>query len=122
MKTWNELTELEQLQSNYSDFYKDVHGFRPRHLTNEQWNSAEYLRSATQRLAIEARIEQKRIEDAEAHAMCVVEDQLQTIMQTGAKDRKTAVRWLLDSMDCRNDPEHAAYTLGVPYDYFKKDL
>ena len=34
---------VEELQSCYSDFYKDVHGFRPRSFTDEQWNSAEWL-------------------------------------------------------------------------------
>ena len=39
----NEYTKLEDLQSHYSDFYKDVHGFRPRSSTDEQWNSEEWL-------------------------------------------------------------------------------
>ena len=39
----NEYTKLEELQSHYSDFYKDVHGFRPRSSTDEQWNSEEWL-------------------------------------------------------------------------------
>ena len=39
----NDYTKLEDLQSHYSDFYKDVHGFRPRSSTDEQWNSEEWL-------------------------------------------------------------------------------
>jgi hypothetical protein len=39
----NEYTKLEELQSHYSDFYKDVYGFRPRSSTDEQWNSEEWL-------------------------------------------------------------------------------
>ena len=39
----NEYTKVEELQSHYSDFYKDVHGFRPRSSTEEQWNSEEWL-------------------------------------------------------------------------------
>ena len=39
----NELTRVEELQSHYSDFYKDVHGFRPRSSTDEQWNSEQWL-------------------------------------------------------------------------------
>ena len=38
-----EYTKLEELQSHYSDFHKDVHGFRPRSSTDEQWNSEEWL-------------------------------------------------------------------------------
>lgn len=36
-------TKLDELQSCYSDFHKDVHGFRPRSSTDEQWNSEEWL-------------------------------------------------------------------------------
>lgn len=43
MQTWDELTVVEQLQSTYSDFYKDVHGVRPRFATDEQWNSQTWL-------------------------------------------------------------------------------
>ena len=39
----SEYTKVEELQSHYSDFYKDVHGFRPRSSTDEQWNSEEWL-------------------------------------------------------------------------------
>ena len=39
----NDYTKLEDLQSHYSDFYKDVHGFRPRSSTDEQWNSEVWL-------------------------------------------------------------------------------
>ena len=39
----SEYTLLEDLQSQYSDFYKDVHGFRPRSSTDEQWNSEVWL-------------------------------------------------------------------------------
>ena len=45
MRTWEQLTVVEQLQGTYSDFYKDVHGFRPRFATTEQWNSAEWLQA-----------------------------------------------------------------------------
>ena len=38
-----EYTKVEELQSHYSDFYKDVHGFRPRSSTDEQWNSEVWL-------------------------------------------------------------------------------
>jgi len=34
---------VEELQGYYSDFYKDLNGFRPRGATEEQWHSKEYL-------------------------------------------------------------------------------
>ena len=29
MKTWNEMTAIEQLRAQYSDLHKDVYGTRP---------------------------------------------------------------------------------------------
>jgi hypothetical protein len=34
---------VEELQGYYSDFYKDLNGFRPRGSTEEQWNSKQFL-------------------------------------------------------------------------------
>jgi len=34
---------LLDLQSEMWDFFKDVHGFRPRHWNQEQWDSMEFL-------------------------------------------------------------------------------
>jgi hypothetical protein len=33
----------EELQGYYSDFYKDLNGFRPRGATEEQWHSKQFL-------------------------------------------------------------------------------
>jgi len=42
--------DLESLQSEIWDFYKDVHGMRPRHWTQEQWDSREFLEKQYQGL------------------------------------------------------------------------
>jgi hypothetical protein len=34
---------VDELQSYFSDFYKDYYGFRPRFATTEHWNSSEWL-------------------------------------------------------------------------------
>jgi hypothetical protein len=34
---------VEELQGYYSDFHKDLNGFRPRGASTEQWLSKEYL-------------------------------------------------------------------------------
>jgi len=38
-----ESMDLDELQSYFSDFYKDFYGFRPRFATPDQWNSSEWL-------------------------------------------------------------------------------
>jgi hypothetical protein len=40
---FTEYTTLEQMQATIWDFYKDVHGFRPRHFTQQEWDSMEFL-------------------------------------------------------------------------------
>ena len=41
---------LYDLQTEMWDFYKDVHGFRPRHWTKEQWDSMEFLQAQREAL------------------------------------------------------------------------
>ena len=43
IRSWEQLSKLEQLQSTFSDIYKEVYGFRPRWMTTEQWNSEHWL-------------------------------------------------------------------------------
>ena len=38
-----ESMDLDELQSYFSDFYKDFYGFRPRFATPQQWNDSEWL-------------------------------------------------------------------------------
>ena len=35
---------LEELQTELWDYYKDVHGVRPRHWTPDQWNDIQFLK------------------------------------------------------------------------------
>ncbi len=35
--------DLDELQSYFSDFYKDFYGFRPRFATPDEWNDSEWL-------------------------------------------------------------------------------
>lgn len=36
---------LNDLQTELWDFYKDVHGVRPRHWTKAEWDSVEFLQA-----------------------------------------------------------------------------
>ena len=50
MTHWNEMTEAQQLVCIYSDTHKDVFGSRPRHMTQEQIESVEWLSNAIAKL------------------------------------------------------------------------
>jgi hypothetical protein len=62
---WDQYTEVEQLQSIYSDFHKDYYGFRPRGSSDEQWNSAEWLRAAIQSIKDEMEVRKLSFEGRE---------------------------------------------------------
>ena len=48
-RTWDELSEAEQLCSEYSDLHKNVRGFRPQ-LSANLAKDVDWLRSAIQSL------------------------------------------------------------------------
>ncbi len=119
-KTWEELTVVEQLQNEYSDFYKEVHGFRPRAHSSEQWNCEYWLRSEL--AALEERSVSVFAEEAEREARAIekLEAGIVKLIEVGAKDRETAISWLMTSLGV-TDFDHLSYEMGVPYGYFTKE-
>ena len=61
--THNQL--LNDLQTELWDFYKDVHGIRPRHWTKSEWDSLEFLQAERESLfrCLDAMSAQQKIED-----------------------------------------------------------
>lgn len=53
MRTWEQLSRVEQLQAEWSDFHKAFYGFRPRYSTEEQWNDIAYLEAQMQQICDE---------------------------------------------------------------------
>lgn len=115
-----EFDVVEELQSTYSDYHKDLYGFRPRSMSDEQWNSEEWLRAEIKYLdevapsiyAEEAKQEQAAIDAVEAT--------IADIINVGAGDRATAVEWLAHANEVDGDMDYLCFLLGVPYGYFKK--
>ena len=118
-KTWEELTVVEQLQSEYSDFYKEVNGFRPRHMTDEQWNSEEWLNAELKDLAAQNEIKMVEDDNREKQAIAEFEMKIEVIIATGAKDRESAIRWIAEANMVDGDMDYLCYQFGLPYGYFK---
>jgi len=95
-----------------SDLYKDVHGFRPR-----TWDfnamSFEELTDFVNSLSEQA--EEQDRQEKEWAEICLVEfkKSLQNVIDSGAGDRKTALRWMLQG-DMGDDTELDPYAI----DYF----
>lgn len=110
--------KISQLMNDhcFSDLYKDAYGFRPRGVTfdteEELLAEIEYLQGMVERQIEEKREEEKR-------ASIEFEELISNLVQSGAGDKKTAIRWLMDS-DNFYDEGHVEYEFGLPYGYLRE--
>ena len=111
------MTELEELEMIYSEMYKDVHGMKARWYRAE---SVEQARADIARLEEELVLAEKaRLED-EARAVVRFCKRIEDTIKSGAGDRETALRWIMEADDARGDWEFLCYLNGLPYDFFRK--
>lgn len=123
MKSWEELSRHEQLQSIHWDIYKDVHGVRPRHVIYEAMSEQD-LQDAIHDLEIALGFAEEQRREAEEKATHDFEIRIRMLMDCGAKDREMAIRWIAESMDVDISPstmyqdlDFLCYKLGLPYGY-----
>lgn len=116
-KTWEELSELEQLEITYCEMHKDAYGVKARWYRAE---SVEQARAdiASLSLAVDAAIARERA--AEQEAITNFEALVGKTMSMGAKTRESALRWIMDGSRCNSDWEFLCYEYGLPYGYFKQ--
>ena len=118
LTSWEELSELEQAQEIYSDMHKDAYGFRPRFdysgWTLDKFNSQFELMGRI--IEADNKVE-KENQEKSAHDF---EMRVLSLLQTGAKDRAMAVRWIHEAEGSNGDNEYLCFLLGLPYSYFKK--
>lgn len=114
-----QLSDLEAAQSFYSDFHKDLYGFRPRP-SQELWESMEYLEAQIAQLHQAAPAIIAAEEQAQDERTAEFEKLVTETIQLGAGDRETALRWIMDASDCNGDWEFLCFEHGLPYGYFKK--
>lgn len=118
-KSWDEMSDLEQAQATFWDMYKDAYGVRPRGVDTSSWTVETFLKEfAYLNLVIER--EDIARKEAEATATIVFEQRIQSLIELGAKDRATAMRWIHEAEDTNGDDDYLAWTLGLPYRYFRK--
>ena len=118
-KSWDELSKLEQARETYWDMYKDAYGVRPRGVDTSSWTVETFLKEfAYLGLVIER--EDVARKEAETKAIFSFEKRVDDLIFSGAKDRSTAIRWIHEAEDTQGDDEYLSYTLGLPYQYFRK--
>ena len=114
-KSCDDLTELDQKASEYSDVYKDVNDFRPRHSGN--WTVEQY-NAELERLYIQ--LTNKMLEEAVEQDRNAAEFELalSKLIAMGANDRQTAIRWMIDDEPYGTD--YLEYENGLPYGYLRQ--
>lgn len=111
MREWDELTELEQIQVYYSDLHKSAHGMR----FCPDWETVEDARESYKRLSEEADLifEQERVMEAEAFVAWKAH--LRGLVQMGARDIPTALKWDMDANDADQDPGYYCFKTRISY-------
>ena len=119
-KSWEEMSVLEQYACQYWDMYKDAYGARPRGIDTTNWTEAEFEAEFVQLgRTIEANYkDQLAQEEVAQHDF---EMRVLSLLQTGAKDREMALRWIHEAEGSNGDDEYLCYLLGLPYRYFIKE-
>lgn len=120
-KSWEELSELEQAQATYWDMYKDAYGVRPRGIDTSSW-TLEQFQDEFVILSQAINAEEKARVVSEQHSVFSFEKRVSDLMFSGAKDRATAIRWIHEAEGTMGDDAFLAWTLGLPYDYFRKTV
>ena len=119
-KSWEEMSVLEQYACQYWDMYKDAYGVRPRGIDTSTWTEAQFEAEFVQLgKTIEANYKEQLA--SEAKAIERFEAQVTSFIESGAKDRATAIRWFHEAEQTNGDDEYLCYCLGLPYRYFVVD-
>jgi len=117
--SWEEMTELEQMQCQYWDMYKDAYGMRPRGIDTSSWTEAEFLNVFEQLdEVIQREEEQRKINETEAAVR--FEAQIDSLISAGAVSRDAALKWIHEAEGSNGDDEYLCFLLGLSYGYFRK--
>jgi len=118
-KSWEELTQLEQAQATFWDMYKDAYGFRPRGIDTSTW-TLEQFDAEFEGLGVAIDAAEQERKTAEAKATDAFERRVAELISIGAKNYEMAVRWIREAEETNGDDDYLAWTLGLPYQYFRK--
>ena len=118
-KTWEEMSVLEQMACQFWDMYKDAHGIRPRGIDTSTWSEEDFIKEFDYLGRLITEQEEARIE-SEHLASVKFEQRLLDLIESGARDRATAIRWIHEAEGTQGDDEYLCWTLGLKYGYFRK--
>jgi hypothetical protein len=119
-KSWEEMSTLEQYSCQFWDMYKDAYGVRPRGIDTSFWTETQFeAEFVTLAREIESSYQAQLVrEEIASHDF---EMRMLNLLQTGAKDRDMAMRWIHEAEGSDGDDEYLCFLLGLPYRYFVVD-
>ena len=101
-----------------SDYHKDAYGFRPHY--SKMWWTYDEVEAEIDHLCKESEAEYKRECARQELALKEFEELVKETMSYGAKDRETAIRWLMDGEDVdlhyKQDVEHFFWKHGLSFE------
>jgi hypothetical protein len=110
----NDMTAYTYAEELFSDFHKDAYGFRPR---GHEFYTATPARKQEIWDNVQQAFLQRQVEEAEeeARALREFEAEIASIIEAGAGDRTTALRWMTeeDTFYHSQDIEHWVYHQGI---------
>jgi hypothetical protein len=116
--TWEEMSDLEQARCTFWDMYKDAYGVRPRGVDTSAWTLDDFT-SEFVILGQAIDREETARKASEAQAVTAFERRVAELISMGARDYEMALRWIHEAEDTNGDNSYLAWTLGLPYMYFK---
>lgn len=119
LKTWEEMTVLEQMQCQHWDMFKDAYNYRPRGIDTTTWTEAEFMEEFDSLAKIIDDNYKRQLVDQEL-AVARFEEQILSLMTTNATlDRAAVVRWIHEAEGSDGDDDYLCFLLGLPYGYIK---
>jgi len=107
----------------FSDLHKDAYGFRPR---GHEYNTATPARKQEIWVQIVDDLEAAQIEEArqEQEAIAEFEVWVQQVIELGARNRETALRWMANEnvFHHSQDIEHWVWKQGILFTDYGRDL
>lgn len=105
-----------------SDLHKDAFGFRPSQCWWDSWTTMTDDEKQSEWDSLIESMEASCVEEAsrEQRAVAIFENTVSAVLASGAKDRATAHRWLMEASKAQGDWEYFCFLNGLPYGYFKE--
>lgn len=108
----NEQQKRDELMDFISDLHKDAYGFRPD-MTKYEYMSIDQIEDEIERLNKLSREKMDHERNRELLNIEKLEQTIQKGINSGAEDRETALRWLIDSDDKYYDASYFLYNYGI---------